>query len=168
MTTTRELLIFRLQEHYGFLRDILPLLDTAHQRAASEALRALLQTQREGIRGELDTLERALNLLGAQYRMERSAAASGVREAMARFQAQAAPTPEHYDIAVALDLLKLAQLAIAAYQGNSELVQAIGESDVVKLLEENIQREQDGLTALRDLAPRLISDAVNREFRQAA
>lgn len=168
MTTLHEVLVYRLQERYSFLRDISPRLDDARARAVDDRVRELLHAQREGIRSELDTLDQALNLLGAQYRMEHSAVAMAAREAAARFRAQLTPMPDHLDLEAILETVALAQLVVAAYEGDIALVQVIGEGDLAKLLEENLARQREGLDALRALAPALIADISRRETRRAA
>ncbi|HOS43396.1 MAG TPA: DUF892 family protein [Armatimonadota bacterium] len=165
---TRALLVYRLQELYAFLRDMLPQVDAMHQRAVNEHLRVLLGRQREAWRSELDTLEQALNLLGARFTMEHSTLAPALHEAMARFRARANPTPDHQDIAATLDLMKAAHLAIGSYEGASELAHAIGEGDVARLLDENLDRQRESLTVLRDFALGLITAMSEEEGRKAA
>ncbi len=166
--TTRDQLIFHLQEEYSFLRDFLPLLDTLHHEVGHASLAARLQVEREGIRADLETLERALSVLGARYKMERSTVAPGFKEAMARFKAQLNPPREQLDVYALLDAVKVAQLAIGAYQGLRELARAIGEMDVVTLITENLQREQETVTALLTLAPDLLRGIGGSEARWAA
>jgi ferritin-like metal-binding protein YciE len=166
--TTRDQLIFHLQEEYSFLRDFLPLLDTLHHEVGHANLAARLQQEREGIRTDLETLERALNVMGAHYKMERSAVAPGFKEAMLRFKAQMVPPREQIDIFALLDAVKVAQLAIGAYQGLRELARAVGEMDVATLLTENLQREQETVSALLALAPELLRAIGGAEARWAA
>jgi ferritin-like metal-binding protein YciE len=165
---TRELLVYRLQELYGFHHDLLPIFDAMHQRALSERLRVMLGRQRDMLRTELDTLEQALNLLGARFSLEHSTVAPAFREAMARFRARTDPPPDILDIATVLDLMKTAHLAIGTYEGSIELARAIGEGDVATLLDELLQHQVADLAALRDFALSLISEISEEEGRQAA
>lgn len=165
---TRELLVYRLQELFGFDRDLLPILDVMHQRALSERLRVLLGRQRETLRAELDTLEQALNLLGARFSLEHSTLAPAFREAMARFRARTDPAPDIQDIAAVLDLMKTSHLALGAYEGAIELARAVGEGDVATLLDELLQQQAATLAVLRDFALTLIGEMGGEEGRKAA
>lgn len=166
--TTRDHLIYHLQDRYGLIRDMLPLVNEALHDSGSEAMRQLLHTQRESQRAELETLERALNILGAQYKMERNPVAPGIREAAQRFRHQMNPTVDQQDIHALLGLLAVAHFVLGAYQGDLELARALGEQDVVTLLEENMQRTAVGAETLHSAARNLIDEVNRRETRRAA
>ena len=166
--TTRDHLIYRLQDQYAFHRDLLPLLDAMHHEAGAEQLRTVLTQQRERIRTDLETLERALDLLGGRYKMEHNVLDPGVHEATQRFKRQMNPAREQLDIYVLLLLISLGELSQGAYWGDIELARALGEQDVVKLLEENNARQTETLHVMHALAPVLIQGVSRGEARQAA
>ena len=153
--TTRDHLIYHLQELYSFERDYLPLLMEAAHTAGNERLKELLLVEHEGLRNEMETLERALNLLSARYKQEHTPLVPGFKEATERFKHQLNPSQEQLDIHAATETLKVAQMLIGAYWVDVELARAIGESDVALLLEETLQRETQSRDALHQYLPRV-------------
>ena len=166
--TTRDHLVHHLQELYAFERDFLPWLAEAQHQSTSDRLRYLLLHERENMRSDLESLERALNLLSARYKQERNAVVPGLKEASARFQRQMAPSREQWDIHLALETIKVAYMLQGTFVGEIEMARAIGEQDVAKLLEETQQRQQDGLDTLEAFLPQLIADVNSGETRKAA
>ena len=109
-----------------------------------------------------------LALLGGRYKMERNVLNPGLEEATQRFKRQMSPSREQLDIYTLLQVLAIVQLVRGAYAGDIELARALGEQDVVKLLEENDGRQADMLKTLQALAPLLIQGISRGEAQQAA
>ncbi|MHB9131435.1 MAG: DUF892 family protein [Armatimonadota bacterium] len=166
--TTRDHLIYHLQENYSILRDLLPQLDVMHHQSGNGRLRELLQQHHKTLQGEMDVLERSLNLLSAEFKMERSTIVPALKEATERFKHRMNPSQEQLDIHWATEMLKVGYLMRAAYQGDTAMAQAIGEQDVARLLDENLQREVDDLQAMRKFLAQLLRDVSKGEARQAA
>lgn len=166
--TTRDQLVFALQDQYAFLRDFLPVLNVLRHDVDNQHLHRLLDQERDGMQGEMETLDRALNLLGARYTCERSPLAPGFREKLDRFKHRHSPAQEQLGIYAVITMMAVAQLLIGGYQGDAELASAIGEQDVATLLEENAQRQQAGLRALQRFASPHIRDIGQAEARPAA
>lgn len=166
--TTREMLVYVLQEIYAFHRDTLSLLDRLHHEATDDRVRRVLQTQRDGVRGELETAERALNLLGARFIMEHSVPGRGVVEASERFRQRMQPARAQLEVLALLATLDAAAIARGKYQGAAELARVLGEQDVVRLLEEMDYREVIGQGDLAGLLPVLLTEHYGGEQRRAA
>ncbi len=166
--TTRDHLIYYLQDIFAFHRDYLPLLDAMRHEAAGDELRRVLAEVHESMKVEMETLERALNLLGARIKMEHSVLDAGLKEARQRFKRQLSPSREQLGIHSLLWQMQTAQMTLGAYRGSIELARVLGEQDVVKLLEENAQRQEENLAALVAQAPRLIQEVSYGETRKAA
>ena len=166
--TTRDHLIYILQEVYSFHRDVLPVLDSLRHMSADARVRSVLQTTVDGIRGELETTERALNLISARYKMEHSALGVGIKEASDRFRHQISPSRAELDVHALQVAVTAAAIARSKYLGATEMARAIGEQDLVKLLEEMDQREVIGMADNAELAPQLIQEINAGEERRAA
>lgn len=166
--TTRDHLVYRMQEQYAFLRDYLPLLDAMRHEAGDQRLAQLLAQQHEAIRGEMETLERGMSLLGAHIRLDHNPLAPALKEARSRFKQQMNPAREQLDIYALLTLQDLARSLGAGYEANIELARAIGEGDVAKVLEENAQRQQEGYIMVRALMTTLVQEISRAEARRAA
>lgn len=166
--TTRDHLVYGLQEQYSFTRDVLPQVDLLHHDCASKRLCRVLQEQRDGLRGEMEVLDRALNLLGGRFRDERSLLAPALKEGLGRFRHQMNPSREQFDIQAALLLMQVIQISRGVYQGTVELARAIGEQDVALLLEENLHRQTQGLKMLLTFLPQLAQEVTRAEARRAA
>lgn len=166
--TTRDHLIYHLQEQYAFQRDFLPLLNEMEHGGSDEHLRLLLHEEHEGLRNEMETLDRGLSLLGARFKQESNAVVPALRETTERFKHRMNPTPEHRDIHAALEVMKVSLMSVAEYQGDAEMARAIGEQDVALLLEENLHRQTQGLERLQAFIPQLIAKVSKSEARRAA
>lgn len=168
--TTRDHLVHHLQELYAFERDFLPWLAEAQHQCSNDRLRYLLLHERENMRSDMESLDRALNLLSARYKQERDAVVPGLKEASARFRRQMTSSREQWNIHLALVAIKVAHLLQGTFVGDVEMARAIGEQDVAKLLEETSQRQQDGLATLEAFLPQLIAEvnSGSGEARKAA
>lgn len=166
--TTREHLVLLLQEIYAFHRDLLPLLDSLRHMASDRRVRSVLQTQHDGVRGEMETAERALNLLGAHYSMAHSILAAGLKEDSDRFRHRESPERAILEVHALQTALTAAGIARSWYQGAMEMALAIGEQDVARLLEEMDTREVTGQADLGELMPQLIQEINAGEIRRAA
>ena len=166
--TTRDHLVYHMQEQYAFERDYLPLLNEMEHSGTDEQLRQLLREERDGLRNEMETLDRGLSLLGARFRAERSPLVPGFKEAIERFKHRLNPSPDHRDIESALEVLRVSLMAVAEYQGDAELARAIGEQDVALLLEENLHSRTESLETLQAFIPQLINKVSKSEARRAA
>lgn len=166
--TTRDQVIYQLQDLYAFQRDILPLLDELHHESGNGQLRELLGRQRDSLRSELETLEQSLNLLGARHKMERNPVALAFKEATQRFKHQANPSQEQLDLFTLTKLTAVSELMLGVLRGMRELAVAIGEQDVARLLEESRVRLDGHLHTLRDFTPTLLQDIGGAEARRAA
>ncbi|HEY3415245.1 MAG TPA: DUF892 family protein [Armatimonadota bacterium] len=166
--TTRDHLIAHVQDMYAFARDYLPVLHAQGRMCRLERLRDLLGQQHADLRDEMETLERVLNLLSARFTMERSPIVPGLEQASRRFRYRMNPSREQLDLHLALETLAVSQLIIGKYQGEIELARAIGEQDVVLLLQENLTRQEQGQRALRQFLPTLLQEAGPEEIRRVA
>ncbi len=166
--TTREMLVYVLQETYAFHRDALSLLDRLHHEASDERVRRVLQTQRDGVRGEMETSERALNLLGARFTLEHSVLGRGVQEVGERFRHRLGPSRPQLEILALFAALDCAAIARSKYQAAAELARTLGEQDVVRLLEEMDYREVIGQGDLAGVLPLLLAESYGGEQRRAA
>ena len=166
--TTRDYLIVLLQGAHALHRDVLPMLDNLRHQSTDGRVQLALQTQHDGLRGEMETAEQALNLLGARFTLEHSVPGRGLKEAGDRFRHQHAPTREQLDVHALLLALTAAGIARGMYQGAMGMAQAIGEQDVAKLLEEMDHRQVIGQADLGELIPRLLQEIEARGARRAA
>ncbi len=166
--TTRDHLVYRLQTLYSLYRDFLPQLQGMVHECEAEQLCAALRTDHDELRNGLETLERALNLLGAQYSQAPSALAAAVKEETGRLKHQQNPSHEQLDIAAALRTIAVGEYFYGDYTGDILLARAIGESDVAILLGENQHQLDERLAALRTIAAALIADVSRSEARRAA
>ena len=166
--TTREHLVLLLQEMYSFHRDMLPLLDSLRHMGGDRRVRSVLQTQHDGVRGEMETAERALDLLGARFSMEHSILAAGLKEYSDRFRHRGSPERAILEVQALQIALTAAGIARSRYRGAMEMALAIGEQDVARLLEEMDSREVIGQADLGELMPQLIQEINAGEIRRAA
>ncbi|HEX2948862.1 MAG TPA: DUF892 family protein [Armatimonadota bacterium] len=166
--TTRDHLIYHMQDLYSFERDMIPLLLEMRSECNDDHIQQLLQDEGDAMRSEMDTIERGLNLLSTFFRQERNPLVPALKDAYQRFKRQTNPPAEQRDIYSALALFKAQHSCIAAYQGLIEMARAIGEQDVAMLMSENQQRQQRRSDSVQQYIPSLVSGTNRGESRQAA
>jgi ferritin-like metal-binding protein YciE len=116
-------------------------------------LRHGIETHLAQTRGHVANLEQAFSLLGEEPDTEKSAAFDGL-------------TKDHDQIAKKLDqpledivhagaAAKTEHFEIAAYEGMINLAESFGETEIVHLLEENLDQEREALEQVKQVTKQL-------------
>jgi ferritin-like metal-binding protein YciE len=140
----RELYRHLLAEAYDAERHALMLLDAMETEMSAPDARDRIRSYRGTTARQLETLERAMELLGGACPSVTSAAMQGVRDDRRSLVSNSPPAAvlETYDI-VALG--RAAELGSAAYRALAALAGVCGQSDARRLFERAIAEEEEAV-----------------------
>jgi ferritin-like metal-binding protein YciE len=158
ITTPRELFLHELGDilyvEQKLAREVLPKLI---QEVADPDFKKGLERHLEQTRGHLTNLEQIFDSMGEEPEAEKCIGFEGLKKEHDKLTSEvgesliemvdagAAARAEHYEI--------------AAYNGLIEMARALGESEAVGLLEENLKEEREALHEVESVAKKLRDEA---------
>jgi ferritin-like metal-binding protein YciE len=123
-------------------------------------LSGLLRSHADETATQIDNLESILEMVGPSRKAPKSDTVQGLTFDLQKALRQVKAQPALASCLVAAAQSKGEALEIACYQGLIVGANAMGNADVVRLLEANLAQEQTALAALQALEPRLASEAI--------
>jgi ferritin-like metal-binding protein YciE len=145
ITERRELLEHKLASILYVERELADkVLPELLEVVGNPQLRNGIQTHLAQTRGHVANLEQAFSLLGLEPETEKSAAFDGIvkdhNQLAKKLEARALD-----DIVHAAAVAKTEHFEIAAYDGMINLAESFGETEIVHMLEENLDQEREAL-----------------------
>jgi ferritin-like metal-binding protein YciE len=129
------------------------------ERAADPQLEHAFERHLAQTRGHVANLEQALSLLGEEIEPERNAAFDALVTAHERLVAQVAAALA--DVVHASGAAHAEHFEIGAYEGMIDLAESLGETEIVHLLEENLDQEREALAQVKQIARQLAAQTVS-------
>jgi ferritin-like metal-binding protein YciE len=163
LNTVQDLLIDELRDIYHAEQQLLKALPKMAKAAKSDQLRHAFEHHLEETNGQVDRLQQVFEKLGARARGQRCEAMQGLIEE-ANEMMDEITTPEVLDVALITAAQKVEHYEIASYGSVSALAEALGEKEVVKLLNQTLDEEKHADRKLNEIA---MSD-VNKTALKAA
>jgi ferritin-like metal-binding protein YciE len=154
----RKLFVHQLGEALNMERTVLTMLKTNEQAASEPELKRLFDHHREETEGQVRNLEQAFEALGEEPAGHICHGMEGMKKEGKDLIEKVAP--ELLDGALAGGATHVEHYEIATYQGLLTQAEAMGEQDVVALLQENLEQEQHTLGEVERSAERLAQRAV--------
>ena len=161
--TTEDLLLDELRDIYHAEKQLVKALPKMAKKSHSDKLRQAFEQHLEETNGQVDRLDQVFELLDKPARGKRCEAMAGLVEE-ANEMIEEIKTPEVLDAALITAAQKVEHYEIASYGSVHALAEALGKSDVAKLLAETLKEEKATDEKLNKLA---ISD-INKSALQAA
>ncbi len=153
ITEPRELLVHELQVVLGAEQAIARFLEEVQGDLQDEVFRERVERHVGETRGQSDNLEQALARLGGEAKAQDAPVVEGLRR---EYQETAAKVGDDLKDAVATTVLtKVESLGATAHRGLIVTAKALGESEVVTLLESNLEQEEGMLDQVELYAKRL-------------
>jgi ferritin-like metal-binding protein YciE len=156
----RDLLLTELQSmlyvEQRLADDVLPELQ---RQITHDDFRADVQEHLEETRRHVTNLERAFELLGQEPKPDKSHAVDGL---VAQYEkvVKNIESDQLRDVFNAGAAAKTEHLEIAAYEGMIETAEAIGEDEIVSLLEENLDEEESALKKVEKATKEITAEAA--------
>jgi ferritin-like metal-binding protein YciE len=160
MEAPRELFLHELGDLLYAENLLIKELPKLAQEASDEELSGAFETHREETKQHAANLEQVFELIGEQPKAEQCPGIDGIKTEHDEFIKQQRPSPEVCDLFLTGAGARAEHYEIAAYTGLITMAQAMGESDAVVLLQENLKQERAALEKLERAATRLSREHV--------
>ena len=159
----RELFVHQLGEALNMERTTLTILKQSEQAAQEPQLKQLFAHHRQETEGQVGNLERAFSALGEEAAGHLCHGMDGMKKEGQELVEKL--SPEVLDGALASAATHVEHYEIATYEGLIGMAGAMGEQDVVALLQENLEQEQHTLREAEQTAQMLTQRAAQGATR---
>lgn len=154
----RKLFVHQLGEALNMERTVLTMLKRNEEAASDSEVKQLFGHHRDETEGQIANLEQAFSTLGEKPEGHTCHAMDGMKEEAQDVMEKVAP--ELLDGALASGATHVEHYEIATYNGLITHAEALGEQDVVALLQENLEQEQHTLQEVERASQRLAQRAA--------
>jgi ferritin-like metal-binding protein YciE len=161
MDNPRELFLHELGDLLYAENTLVKELPKLAQEASDEELSGAFEAHREETKQHAANLEQVFELIGEQPKAEQCPGIDGIKTEHDEFIKEEQPSPEITDLFLTGAGARAEHYEIAAYTGLITMAEAMGESDAVALLQENLEQEQAALAKLEKAATRLSREYVS-------
>jgi ferritin-like metal-binding protein YciE len=160
MDDPRELFVHELGDLLYAEKTLYKELPKLAQEASDEELSEAFEAHREETKQHAANLEQVFELIGETPKAEQCPGIDGIKKEHDEFIKDEKPSPEVCDLFLTGAGSRAEHYEIAAYTGLITMAQAMGETDAVALLQENLKQEQAALAKLEKAATRLTREHV--------
>jgi len=148
---------------HQFLEAQQTMLDSANSASVQENLKIhISQTEQQ-----ITNLEKVFEILGVTPERQTNYGAKGIVEEGDEALGQTEDVPALADLAIAGSCFKVEHYEIAAYRGMIAYAETIGQSEVVRLLQKNLQQEEETAQNLESGMPTLLRQAMKSASQTA-
>lgn len=160
MDDPRELFLHELGDLLYAENTLVKVLPKLANEASDEELSGAFEAHREETQQHAANLEQVFKLIGEKPKAEQCPGIDGIKTEHDEFMKEEQPSAEVTDLFLTGAGARAEHYEIAAYTGLITMAQAMGESDAVALLQENLQQEKAALAKLEKAATRLSREHV--------
>ena len=165
MSDPRELFLHELGDILYAERTLVSTLPKLQEEASDDELRTGFEQHLEETRQHVKNLEQAFEALGEKATAEKCPGIEGLKKEHDDFVAQESPSQDVLDSFLTGAGARTEHYEIAAYEGLVAMAEAMGESDVVSLLQQNLEQEQKALEKLQTIGKRLAKEGAKQQTR---
>jgi ferritin-like metal-binding protein YciE len=162
MNDPRELFLHELGDILYAERALVKTLPKLEKEASDEKLATGFSQHLEQTKQHVSNLEKAFETLGEKPKAEKCAGIEGLKQEHDEFVAKESPSPEVLDSFLVGAGSRTEHYEIAAYEGLITMAEAMGETKVAKLLNQNLDQEHKTLETLKTIGARLARDAAKQ------
>jgi ferritin-like metal-binding protein YciE len=155
MTEPRELLLHEMGDLLFAEQTLVKALPKLASEATDKELRSGFETHLQETKQHVDNLKAAFEAIGEEPKAEKCPGIEGIKKEHDQFMSNEEPSPELRNLFLTGAGTRAEHYEIAAYEGLITLANGIGESQIVPLLEENLEQEKAALEKLKTTAKRL-------------
>ena len=155
MEDPRELFLHELGDLLYVEKTLIRALPKLAQEASDDGLRAGFEAHLEETKQHAANLEQVFEAIGEKPKAEKCPGIDGIKTEHDDFMSEEKPSPEVANLFLTGAGSRTEHYEIAAYTGLITMAQAMGESDAVVLLQENLAQEKAALEKLEKAATRL-------------
>lgn len=165
MENLTKLMIEQLRDAYSAEKQGLRTMPRLAKKAGSQALKDALQTHAEETEGQVERLEKALEMLGGRPGRKVCEAMRGIIEE-AQHELEDQEKGPVYDMLLVAAIQKVEHYEIASYGTITALAKAAGQQEVAELLVQTLQEEKKTDELLTGLAEREINPAAIQAMQE--
>lgn len=140
MQTPLDLFVHELSDTYDAEQQLTSILGEAQNLAQNEQLRQGIQHHLQETQQQIQNLDQIFQQLGQERHPVRCHAVSGLYQSL-QDVLQSNPSPQVLEGALVAGLLKSEHLEVAGYSGLVTKAQAMGQQEIVNLLQQNLDQE---------------------------
>ena len=134
------------------------------KKAGNSKLKGMIQEHIEQTKGQITTLDQVFTALGQHPQREKCAAAAGLVSEALKTMGEAGTDPIR-DCLIGGAAAKNVHYEIASYRGLVEGAKAMGQEQVVALIQQNLHQEEQTARKLEHSVPTLLQAAMAAEAK---
>ena len=165
MSDPRELFLHEIGDVLYAERTLVKTLPKLQEEASDEELARGFEEHLDQTRQHVRNVERAFEKLGEKPTAEQCPAIEGIKQEHDDFVAKESPSQDVLDLFLTGAGARTEHYEIAAYEGLVTMAEAMGETEVVELLTENLEQEKTALEQLKAIGNRLAQEGAKQKAR---
>ena len=165
MNDPRELFLHELGDVLYAERTLVKTLPKLQQEASDDELAEGFGEHLEETRQHVENLEQAFEALGEPAKAEKCPGIEGIKKEHDEFVSNESPSPEVLNAFLTGAGARTEHYEIAAYEGLVTMAEAMGETEVVELLTQNLEQEKLALEKLQTIGKRLAQESAKQQTR---
>jgi ferritin-like metal-binding protein YciE len=167
LKTTQEKYLHELGDIYDAEQQFLKGQEEMLQNASDPMLQRMIKQHITESQQQVKNIEQVFQILGEKPKAEKCPAAAGIVTEAKQVMKEAG-TNEIRDCLIGGAAAKVEHYEIASYTGLIQGAQAMGQQQVVQLLQQNLQQEEKTAQMVAQSAPQLLQKAMQAEGMQPA
>ena len=165
MSEPRELFLHELGDVLYAERTLVKILPKLQEEASDEELALGFEEHLDETRQHVENVEQAFEKLGEKPTAEKCPGIEGIKQEHDDFVAKESPSQDVLDLFLTGAGARTEHYEIAAYEGLVTMAEAMGETEVVELLTDNLEQEKTALEKLKTIGKRLAQDGAKQQTR---
>ena len=165
MSDPRELFLHELGDVLYAERTLVKTLPKLQEEASDEELALGFEEHLDETRQHVKNVEQAFEKLGEKPTAEKCPGIDGIKQEHDDFVARESPSQDILDSFLTGAGARTEHYEIAAYHGLVTMAEAMGETEVVELLSENLEQEKAALEKLQTIGKRLAKEGAKQQAR---
>jgi ferritin-like metal-binding protein YciE len=160
MSDPRELFLHELGDVLYAEQTLVKTLPKLQEEASDEELASGFADHLEETRQHVKNVQQAFEHLGAPAKAEKCPGIEGIKKEHDDFVSNESPSPEVLNAFLTVAAARTEHYEIAAYEGLVTMATAMGEDEVVSLLNQNLEQERAALTKVQTIGKRLAENGA--------
>jgi ferritin-like metal-binding protein YciE len=165
MSEPRELFLHELGDVLYAEKTLVKTLPKLAEEASDEELKLGFEEHLEETRQHVRNIEQAFEQLSEKASAEKCPGIDGIKKEHDDFVAKESPSQDVLDSFLTGAGTRTEHYEIAAYEGLVTMAEAMGETEVVQLLTENLEQEKAALEKLQTIGKRLAKEGAGQQVR---
>ena len=165
MSEPRELFLHELGDVLYAERTLAKMLPKLQKEASDEELARGFEEHLDETQQHVKNVEQAFEKLGEKPIAEKCPGIEGIKQEHDDFVAKESPSQDVLDSFLTGAGARTEHYEIAAYEGLLTMAEAMGETEVVELLTDNLEQEKTALEKLKTIGKRLAHEGAKQKVR---